>query len=138
MTINKKELLELMEDYGNTRHMLEALKSERESLITKILSKYPEAFQEIQDAEDELDTKIEEAELVEKRKKKILQAHAEEYASSLAIKDKAEIKSELVRVGFERKIEYDSAALDGLATENTKLLAFRKEKMATRITLNGI
>ena len=126
-----------MNDYGNTRYLLEDLKSSKETAIQNILSKYPEALQEINDLEEELYHKIEELEKVEKKKKKVLEASAKSYADSIILKDKAEVKSDLVRIGLERKIKYDSAGLDGMAMENPKLLAFRTEEIATRITLNS-
>ena len=137
MTVTLEQLQQLMNDYGNTRYLLEDLKSSKETAIQNILSKYPEALQEINDLEEELYHKIEELEKVEKKKKKVLEASAKSYADSIILKDKAEVKSDLVRIGLERKIKYDSAGLDGMAMENPKLLAFRTEEIATRITLNS-
>lgn len=137
MTTTLEQLHQLMDDYGNIRYMLEDLKSSKETALQKILEKYPEVMQEIFDMEEELNTKIEEAEKIEKAKKKLLEAHTKEYAQSIALKDKGEVKSNLIRIGLDRKIKYDSAGLDGMAMENPKLLAFRTEEITTRITLNS-
>lgn len=126
-----------MDDYGNIRYMLEDLKSSKETLYLQILSKYPEALQEIQDMEEEVNGKIKEAEKAEKKNKKDLESMLEEYIQTLVFKDETEIKSKLIRVGVKREPEYDLKALDGMAVENPKLLAFRKEKIKTRITLNS-
>lgn len=136
MNVTLEYLQSLMDDYGDTRYKLEDLKSNRETALQKILEKYPEIAQEVSDMEEELDGQIEEAEKIEKKKKKFLQAHIDEYVGSIPLKDKGEIKSKLIRVGLERKVEYDSVALDGMAVENPKLLPFRSEKISTRITLN--
>ncbi len=134
--ITEEEIVALMDDYGNIRYYVEDLKSSRETALQNILSKYPDVMQEISDMEEELDSKIAEAEKAEKAKKKLLQAYLDEYTKKIVLKDKAEIRSNLVRVGLERKIVYDPTALDGMATENPKLLAFRTEEISTRITLN--
>lgn len=137
MNVTLEYLQSLMDDYGNTRYLLEDLKSSKETALKKILEKYPEAAQELSELEEELDSRIEEAEKVEKKKKKFLQLHIDEYAKSIALKDKGEVKSNLVRVGLERKITYDSVGLDGMAMNDPRLLAFRKENISTRITLNN-
>ena len=121
MTVTQEQLQQLMDDYGNVRYLLEDLKSSKETAIQNILSKYPEALQEINDLEEELYHKIEELEKVEKKKKKILEASAKSYADSIILKDKAEVKSDLIRIGLERKIKYDIAGLEGMAMENPKL-----------------
>ena len=105
MTVTLEQLQQLMNDYGNTRYLLEDLKSSKETAIQNILSKYPEALQEINDLEEELYHKIEELEKVEKKKKKVLEASAKSYADSIILKDKAEVKSDLIRIGLERKIK---------------------------------
>lgn len=137
MTVTQEQLQQLMDDYGNVRYLLEDLKSAKETALQKILEKYPEVAQEIADMEEELNSKIDDAQKIEKKKKKILEAHATEYAKTIALKDKAEVKSNLIRIGLDRKIKYDSAGLDGMAMENPKLLAFRTEEISTRITLNS-
>jgi len=137
MTVTQEQLQQLMDDYGNVRYLLEDLKSSKETAIQNILSKYPEALQEINDLEEELYHKIEELEKVEKKKKKILEASAKSYADSIILKDKAEVKSDLIRIGLERKIKYDIAGLEGMAMENPKLLSLRSEEVSTRITLNS-
>ena len=137
MTVTQEQLQQLMDDYGNVRYLLEDLKSSKETAIQDILSKYPEALQEINDLEEELYHKIEELEKVEKKKKKILEASAKSYADSIILKDKAEVKSDLIRIGLERKIKYDIAGLEGMAMENPKLLSLRSEEVSTRITLNS-
>lgn len=137
MNVTLEYLQSLMDDYGDTRYKLEDLKSNKESSLRKILEKYPEIAQEVSDMEEELDGQIEEAEKIEKKKKKFLQIHADEYAKSIALRDKGEVKSKLIRIGLERKVEYDSAGLDGMAMENPKLLPFRTESISTRITLIG-
>ena len=137
MTVTLEQLQQLMNDYGNTRYLLDDLKSSKETAIQNILSKYPEALQEINDLEEELYHKIEELEKVEKKKKKVLEASAKSYADSIILKDKAEVKSDLIRIGLERKIKYDIAGLEGMAMENPKLLSLRSEEVSTRITLNS-
>jgi len=137
MTVTLEQLQQLMDDYGNTRYLLDDLKSSKETAVQSILSKYPEALQEINDLEEELYHKIEELEKVEKKKKKILEASAKSYANSIVLKDKAEVKSDLIRIGLERKIKYDIAGLEGMAMENPKLLSLRSEEVSTRITLNS-
>ena len=137
MTVTQEQLQQLMDDYGNVRYLLEDLKSSKETAIQNILSKYPEALQEINDLEEELYHKIGELEKVEKKKKKILEASAKSYADSIILKDKAEVKSDLIRIGLERKIKYDIAGLEGMAMENPKLLSLRSEEVSTRITLNS-
>jgi len=87
--------------------------------------------------EEEFDPKIENAEKIEKTKKKLLEACAKDYAQTIVLKDKGEIKSNLIRIGLDRKVEYDVDALEGMALENPKLLALRSEKISTRITLNS-
>lgn len=135
--ITQEQINKQMDDYGNIRYMLEDLKSSKETLYLQILSKYPEALQEIQDMEEEVNGKIKEAEKAEKKNKKDLESMLEEYIQTLVFKDETEIKSKLIRVGVKREPEYDLKALDGMAVENPKLLAFRKEKTKTRITLNS-
>lgn len=135
--ITQEQINKQMDDYGNIRYMLEDLKSSKETLYLQILSKYPEALQEIQDMEEEVNEKIKEAEKAEKKNKKDLESMLEEYIQILVFKDETEIKSKLIRVGVKREPEYDLKALDGMAVENPKLLAFRKEKIKTRITLNS-
>lgn len=135
--ITQEQINKQMDDYGNIRYMLEDLKSSKETLYLQILSKYPEALQEIQDMEEEVNGKIKEAEKAEKKNKKDLESMLEEYIQTLVFKDETEIKSKLIRVGVKREPEYDLKALDGMAVENPKLLAFRKEKIKTRITLNS-
>lgn len=137
MDVTLEYLQSLMDDYGNTRYLLEDLKSVKETALQKILEKYPEARQEVLDLEEELSVKIEEAERMEKKKKKFLQVHVDEYAKSIILKDKGEVKSDLIRIGLERKVKYDSAGLDGMAMHDPKLLAFRTEEISTRITLNS-
>ena len=66
-----------------------------------------------------------------------MEAYAKDYAQTIVLKDKSEVKSKLIRIGLERKIEYDTAGLEGMAMENPKLLALRSEKVSTRITLNS-
>lgn len=135
--ITQEQINKQMDDYGNIRYMLEDLKSSKETLYLQILSKYPEVLQEIQDMEEEVNGKIKEAEKAEKKNKKDLESMLEEYIQTLVFKDETEIKSKLIRVGVKREPEYDLKALDGMAVENPKLLAFRKEKIKTRITLNS-
>lgn len=130
-------LQQVMDDYGDIRYRLEDLKSSKETALKKILEKYPEVAQEISELEEELDGQIEQAEELEKRKKKFLQAHVDEYAKSIPLKDKGEVKSNLIRIGLERKVTYDPVGLDGMAMNDPRLLAFRKENISTRITLNS-
>lgn len=137
MAVTEEQLKQLMDDYGNTRYLLEDLKSAKETALQTILSKYPEIAQEVSDMEEELIPKIEEAEKIEKRKKKILQTYLDDFGKTLVLKNKTELKSNLIRVGFERKVKYDPAGLDGMAMENPKLLPFRSEEISTRITLNS-
>lgn len=137
MTTTLEQLRQVMDDYGNVRYLLEDLKSSKETALQKILEKHPEVAQEIQDMEEEFNSKIENAEKVEKTKKKILEAYAKDYAQTIVLKDKGEIKSNLIRIGLDRKVEYDVDALEGMALENPKLLALRSEKISTRITLNS-
>lgn len=136
MTTSLEQLQQIMNDYGNIRYLIEDLVSSKESMKKKILEKYPEALQELNDIDEEFNAKIENAEKIEKTKKKILDAYAKDYAQTIILKDKGEIKSDLIRIGLERKIEYDIPALEGMALENPKLLGLRSEKIATRITLN--
>lgn len=137
MTTTLEQLQQIMDDYGNVRYLLEDLKSSKETALQKILEKYPEVAQEIQDMEEEFAPKIENAEKAEKTKKKLLDAYAKEYAQTIILKDKGEVKSNLVRIGLSREIQYDVAALEGMALENPKLLGLRSEKISTRITLNS-
>lgn len=137
MATNLEQMQQVMDDYGNARYHLEDLKSSKETALQKILEKYPEVAQEIQDMEEEFDPKIENAEKVEKTKKKLLEAYAKDYAQTIVLKDKGEIKSNLIRIGLDRKVEYDVNALEGMALENPKLLGLRTEKISTRITLNS-
>ena len=137
MTTSLEQLQQIMDEYGNVRYLVEDLKSSKETAIQKILEKYPEIAQEISDVEEELNQKIEDAEKIEKTKKKLLEAYAKDYAQTIVLKDKSEVKSKLIRIGLERKIEYDTAGLEGMAMENPKLLALRSEKISTRVTLNS-
>jgi len=137
MNVTLEYLQSLMDEYGDIRYRLEDLKSSKETALKRILEKYPEAAQELSELEEELDGQIEQAEELEKRKKKFLQVHVDEYAKSIALKDKGEVKSNLVRIGLERKITYDPVGLDGMAMNDHRLLAFRKESISTRITLNS-
>ena len=137
IAITEEELKKLMDEYGDIRYRLEDLKSSKENLLQQIISKYPEIKQEIDDMEEEISQKIEEAEKVEKKQKKILESYANAYAQSIILKEKGEVRSNLIRIGLERKVEYDSVGLDGMAMENPKLLAFRNESIKTRITLNA-
>jgi len=137
VTTPLEQLQQIMDDYGNVRYLLEDLKSSKETALQKILEKYPEVAQEIQSMEEEFDPKIENAEKIEKTKKKLLEACAKDYAQTIVLKDKGEIKSNLIRIGLDRKVEYDVDALEGMALENPKLLALRSEKISTRITLNS-
>lgn len=137
MTTSLEQLQQIMDDYGNIRYLVEDLKSSKETAIQKILEKYPNVAQEISDVEEELNQKIEDAEKIEKTKKKLLEAYAKDYAQTIVLKDKSEVKSKLIRIGLERKIEYDTAGLEGMAMENPKLLALRSEKISTRVTLNS-
>jgi DNA-binding protein H-NS len=138
MDITLEEIQKLMDDYGNIRYLLEDLKATRDSAVQSILSKYPQVAQEIEDIEAEVSQKIEQAEQIEKLKKKTLQAHIDEYVKTIPLKDKGKVKSKLLTVSLDRKITYDPVALDGMATENPKLLAFRNETVSTRITLNKL
>jgi vacuolar-type H+-ATPase subunit H len=135
MTTTLEQLQQVMDDYGNVRYLLEDLKSAKETALQKILEKYPEVAQEIQSMEEEFDPKIENAENVEKTKKKLLEACARDYAQEIILKDKGEVKSKLIRIGLDRKVEYDVNALEGMALENPKLLGLRSEKISTRVTL---
>ena len=135
--ITEEELKKVLDDYGNTRYLLEDMKSAKEKALKDILSKYPEVQDEIEAMEAELDSKLKHAEDIEKQKKKNLQVLLDQYAQVATVKDKAIIKSDLVRVSIDKEVKYDSAALDGMAMENPKLLAFRTEKFKTRITLNN-
>ena len=137
MATSLEQLQQIMDEYGNIRYLVEDLKSSKETAIQKILEKYPNVAQEISDVEEELNQKIEDAEKIEKTKKKLLEAYAKDYAQTIVLKDKSEVKSKLIRIGLERKIEYDTAGLEGMAMENPKLLALRSEKVSTRITLNS-
>ena len=137
MTTSLEQLQQIMDDYGNIRYLVEDLKSSKETAIQKILEKYPNVAQEISDVEEELNQKIEDAEKIEKTKKKLLEAYAKDYAQTIVLKDKSEVKSKLIRIGLERNIEYDTAGLEGMAMENPKLLALRSEKISTRVTLNS-
>jgi hypothetical protein len=137
VTTSLEQLQQIMDDYGNVRYLLEDLKSSKETALQKILEKHPEVAQEIQDMEEEFNPKIETAEKAEKTKKKLLEAYAKDYAQTIILKDKGEIKSKLIRIGLDRKIEYDVDALEGMALENPKLLGLRSEKISTRITLNS-
>lgn len=137
MATSLEQLQQIMDEYGNIRYLVEDLKSSKETAIQKILEKYPNVAQEISDVEEELNQKIEDAEKIEKTKKKILEAYAKDYAQTIVLKDKSEVKSKLIRIGLERKIEYDTAGLEGMAMENPKLLALRSEKISTRVTLNS-
>lgn len=136
ITITEEELKKMMDEYGDVRYRLEDLKSTKETILQQIISKYPEVKQEIDDMEEEIIQKIEEAEKIEKKQKKILESYANSYAQTIALKEKGEVRSNLIRIGLERKVEYDSVGLDGMAMENPKLLAFRNESIKTRITLN--
>ena len=137
MNVTLEYLQSLMDEYGDIRYRLEDLKSSKETALKRILEKYPEAAQELSELEEELDGQIEQAEELEKRKKKFLQVHVDEYAKSIALKDKGEVKSNLIRIGLERKVTYDPVGLDGMAMNDPRLLAFRKENISTRITLNS-
>jgi len=137
MTTTLDQLQQIMDDYGNIRYLLEDLKSSKETALKKILEKYPQVAQEISDMEEELLPKIEEAEKIEKTKKRLLDAYAKDYAQTISLKDKGEVKSKLIRIGLDRKIKYDSAGLDGMAMNDSRLLAFRTEEISTRITLNS-
>lgn len=137
MTTTLEQLQQIMDDYGNIRYTIEDLISSKETMKKKILEKYPDALQELEDLDAEFDSKIEKAKEIEKTKKKLLDAYAKDYAQTIILKDKAEVKSKLIRIGLDRKIEYDVAALEGMALENPKLLGLRSEKISTRITLNS-
>lgn len=137
MTTSLEQLQQIMDDYGNIRYLVEDLKSSKETAIQKILEKYPNVAQEISDVEEELNQKIEDAEKIEKTKKKLLEAYAKDYAQTIVLKDKSEIKSKLIRIGLDRKVTYDPVGLDGMAMNDSRLLAFRKENISTRITLNS-
>lgn len=137
MSTTLEQLHQIMDEYGNIRYMLEDLKSSKQTALQKILEKHPEIMQEISDMEEELNTKIEDAEKIEKTKRKLLDAYAKDYAQSIALKDKGEVKSKLIRIGLERRIKYDSVGLDGMAMNDPRLLAFRSEEIATRVTLNS-
>lgn len=137
MNVTLEYLQSLMDEYGDIRYKLEDLKSSKETALKRILEKYPEAAQELSELEEELNGQIEQAEELEKRKKKFLQVHVDEYAKSIPLKDKGEVKSNLIRIGLERKVTYDPVGLDGMAMSDTRLLAFRKESISTRITLNS-
>lgn len=136
MRVTQEELYKKMDEYGNIRYLLEDLKSSKETNLKTILAKYPEVFQEIQDMEEELEDKIKDAEKIEKNFKKELESLIDEYSNTMVFKDEAEIKSDLVRVGLKIKVTYDATALDGMATENPRLLGFRTQEISKRITLN--
>lgn len=72
MTTTLEQLQQIMDDYGNIRYLLEDLKSSKEEALQKILEKYPEVAQEIQDMEEEFVPKIENAEKTEKQKKETI------------------------------------------------------------------
>ena len=89
MTTSLEQLQQIMDEYGNVRYLVEDLKSSKETAIQKILEKYPEIAQEISDVEEELNQKIEDAEKIEKTKKKLLEAYAKDYAQTIVLKDKS-------------------------------------------------
>lgn len=135
--VTSEELKQVMDDYGNIRYLIEDLKASRETMIQAVLLKHPEVASELEEIDAEIGKKIEDAEKLEKLKKKNLQALLDKYSESITLKDKAEIKSDLVRVGLEKDVSYDSKGLDGFALENPKILMFRNEKVKSRITLNS-
>ena len=135
--VTSEELKQVKDDYGYIRYLIEDLKASRETMIQAVLLKHPEVASELEEIDAEIGKKIEDAEKLEKLKKKNLQALLDKYSESITLKDKAEIKSDLVRVGLEKDVSYDSKGLDGFALENPKILMFRNEKVKSRITLNS-
>jgi hypothetical protein len=138
MPISEEQLKEAMEGYGNIRFEIEMLKSNKQTVLDKILEKHPEVRLEIEEAEEELGSQLKEAEKQEKFYKATLQSMIEQFSKDAPIRDKMEIKTPLLRVGLTKKVSYDPVALDGMAMENPKLLAFRTEEISSRITLNKL
>lgn len=138
MTITEEQLKEAMDGYGNVRFQIEMMKSNKQTEIDKIIAKYPEAKKELEELDEELQSQLEQAEKQEKFLKKILQSMIDQFSSEAVIKDKIQLKTKLLKVGLTKKVTYDATALDGMAVENPKLLAFRKEEISSRIELNKL
>ena len=126
-------LKEALDQYGEIKYQIDGLKSSKQTAIDKILQKYPEARAEIDELEDELGIQLEKAEKTEKQFRKKLDFIIEQYGKVAPIKDVLEFKSNTMRLKYTKKITYDPNAMDGLALENPKILAFRKEEMSTRL-----
>lgn len=137
-TITEEQLKSQLDAYGNVRHQLESLKANKKTTIEQILAKYPEAKQEIEDAEEELDLQIETAEKTEKSMKKIVDKTLAQYAGGIVIKDKVTLKTDLVTVSITKgKVVYNPDVLDGFALNDPRLLSARTEEPpSTRVMLN--
>jgi len=138
MSIDQAQLIQAMESYGDFRHRIELLKANKKTTADSILQKYPDAKKELEELEEELGIQLETLEKQEKQLKKVLQNMIDQFSSVAPIKDKMELKSSLLRVGLEKEVIYDSTALDGYALNHPKILAFRSERIASRITLNKV
>lgn len=138
MPLSEEEIKDAMEQYGNLRFHIENMKSEKQTIIDKILQKYPHIQKEIEEAEEELGNQIEYAEKQEKKYKKTLQAMLNQFSKLAIIKDTLVLNTKLLKVTLTKKVKYDVKALDGMAVENPKLLAFRDEEISSRIDLNKL
>lgn len=131
----EQELKEAMDKHGEIKYQLDGLKSARQTAIDKILEKYPEVRAQIDEVEDELGLQIKQAEATEKKSKKQLDRLIESYGQVAPIKDVLDFKSNTMKVRYTKVVTYDSNAMDGLATENPKILAFRNEEIKTRLEM---
>lgn len=136
--IKEEELKRIIDEYGNIKYQVDSLKSSLQTAVDTILQRYPDAKQEFEDLQEELGTQLKNAEAKEKECKKILDIAIEAFTKDAPIKDKMIVKSKLAKVSLTKEITYDSSALDGMAIENPKLLAFRTEKIKSRVTLNNL
>lgn len=133
--MDEARLKEMMDAYADARMRADGLRSELATVFDKILAKHPDVELEIEEAKEELSANIKKAEDQEEAFKKILDMAVEQYAREAPIKDKMVVSSNLLKISFTKKIEYDANALDGMAITNTALLGFRKENISTRTTL---
>ena len=131
----EQELKEAMDKHGEIKYQADALKSSKQTAIDKILEKYPEVRAEIDEVEDEIGLKLKQAEATEKKSRKQLDRLIENYALVAPVKDVLDFKSNTMKVRYTKVVTYDAAAMDGLATENPKILAFRKEEIKPRLEM---
>ncbi len=135
--ITEEQLKRVIEEYGNHKYLVDSLKSTLQTALDTILQKYPEARKEYEELLAELGEKLEKAEEKEKQIKKTLDLAIEAFCKTAPIKDKLIVRSNLAKVSLTKEVRYDAKALDGMAIQDPRLLAFRSEEIKSRVTLNS-